>query len=95
MNPDTPAPPAPANPYWHRFANNVIACKSLVDSYLDAGFHCTKATAYVNASKLRRKPVVDDYIRYCVEQAYQQCRAEQMKRDEDTFRLYQRKFLQR
>jgi hypothetical protein len=68
-------PPPPSNPNWHRFANNVIGCKSLVDSYFAAGFHCSKATAYVNASKLRRKPVVDEYIQYWTQlqsQQYQQ-----------------------
>ena len=83
MKPETPAPPPPANPYWHRFANNVIGFKSLVDSYLAAGFQCTRATAYVNASRLRRKPVVDDYIRYWVDRRYQ----ERMKQHREAFRI--------
>lgn len=87
MNPEPPAPPPPSNPYWHRFANNVIGCKSLVDSYLDAGFHCTKATAYVNASKLRRKPAVADYIRYWVDREYQQRQEERMKQHQAMFRI--------
>ena len=68
----TTPPPPPSNPNWHRFANNVLGCKSLVEAYLAAGFHCTRATAYVNASKLRRKPAVDEYIRYWGEQQHQQ-----------------------
>jgi len=87
MNPETPVPSPPSNPYWHRFANNVIGCKSLVDSYLDAGFHCTKATAYVNASRLRRKPVVAEYIRYWMDRQHQQRQAERTKRDREAFRI--------
>ena len=87
MNTETPAPPPPANPNWHRFANSVIGCKSLVDSYLAAGFQCTKATAYVNASRLRRKPVVDEYIRYWVDRASQQRLEERRRKDEEFFRM--------
>ena len=75
MNLENPAPPEvppPTNSNWHRFANNVINCKSLVDSYLEAGFRCTKATAYVNASRLRRKPAVADYIEYWTKRLYAQ-----------------------
>lgn len=95
MNPETPAPPPPSNPCWHRFANNVSGCKSLVDSYLAAGFECTKATAYVNASKLRRKPVVADYIRYWAEQEYQQRQDERMKLEEEVFKMTLRRFFKR
>jgi phage terminase small subunit len=55
-------PTPPLNPKWHCFADHVIGCKSLVEAYLAAGFHCTRSTAYVNASKLRRKPAVAEYI---------------------------------
>ena len=87
MNPELTAPPPPSNPYWHRFANNVIGCKSLVDSYLDAGFQCTKATAYVNASKLRRKPVVAECIRYWVDREYRQRQEERMKQHRQAVRI--------
>lgn len=95
MNPELTAPPPPSNPYWHRFANNVIGCKSLVDSYLAAGFQCTKATAYVNASKLRRKPVVAEYIRYWVDRQSQRRRDERMKRDEEAFKMPLRRLFKR
>ena len=72
---NTTPPPPPANPNWHRFANNVIGFKSLVDSYLAAGFKCTKVTAYVNASRLRKKPEVAEYIRYWIDRQYQQRQA--------------------
>ena len=87
MDPKPTTPPPPSNPNWHRFANHVIGCKSLVDSYLAAGFQCTKATAYVNASKLRKKPVVDEYIQYWVGWEYQHRGEEQMKRDWAGFRM--------
>ena len=69
---NTTPPPPPSNPNWHRFANNVIGFNSLVDSYLAAGFKCTRATAYVNASRLRNKPAVAEYIRYWIERQYQE-----------------------
>ncbi len=62
--PPPPPPPPPANPKWHSFANHVLGGKSLVDAYLAAGFQSTRAAAYVNASKLRRKPAVATYIGY-------------------------------
>jgi|GEM_PF-4717081 len=95
MNTETPAPPPPANPNWHRFANSVIGYHSLVDSYLAAGFQCTKATAYVNASRLRRKPVVAEYIRYWMDRHYQERQAEQKKRDEEASRMRLQKFFNR
>jgi phage terminase small subunit len=87
MKPETTAPSPPSNPNWHRFANNVIGCKSLVDSYLAAGFQCTKATAYVNASKLRRKPVVAEYIRYWVDREYRQRQEERRSQHQALFRI--------
>ncbi len=56
------APPPPANPAWHRFANHVIEGKYLVDSYLAAGYKCSRSSGYVKASILRKKPVVAAYI---------------------------------
>lgn len=95
MNTETTAPPPPSNSNWHRFANNVIGYKSLVDSYLDAGFHCTRATAYVNASKLRRKPVVADYIRYWMDRHYQERQAERAKRDEEASKMHLQRIFNR
>jgi phage terminase small subunit len=61
--------------------------KSLADSYLAAGFQCTKATAYVNASKLSSKPVVAAYIRYWMDRRDQESREKQMKKYEFTPKL--------
>ncbi len=87
MNPETTAPPPPANPNWHRFADNVMAGKSLVDSYLAAGFQCTRASAYVNASKLSSKPVVAVYIRYWLDRRYREHQEKLMNRDRELFRF--------
>jgi phage terminase small subunit len=57
-------PPPPTNVRWHRFANSVIEGTYLVEAYLEAGFTCAKTSAYVLASRLRRKPEVDVYIEY-------------------------------
>jgi hypothetical protein len=70
---DPPSPPEDAR--HHHFAVLVFQGRSLADAYQEAGFQCTRATAYVNGHRLRRKPAVADYIAALVQ-------AEQMAREE-------------
>jgi hypothetical protein len=69
-----PAPPA-LKASWSRFAVLVADGRYLVDAYLSAGFQCTRATAYVNASKLRKKPAVASAIDSLLRQERERSRA--------------------
>jgi hypothetical protein len=54
--------PPPTDPRHQRFAVLVSQGRYLADAYQQAGFQCSRATAYVNGHRLRRKPAVADYI---------------------------------
>lgn len=60
--PALPPPVPPADPRHHRFALNYLALHTLVDSYLLAGFQCKRTTAYVNSSRLIRRPDVAAFL---------------------------------
>jgi phage terminase small subunit len=55
-------PPPPADPRHHLFAVLVSKGRYLAEAYQEAGFQCSRATAYVNGHRLSRKPAVADYI---------------------------------
>jgi hypothetical protein len=55
-------PPLPADPRHQRFAVLVSKGSYLADAYQEAGFQCSRASAYVNGHRLSRKPAVADYI---------------------------------
>ena len=54
--------PPPADPRHQRFAVLVTQGRYLADAYQEAGFQCSRATAYVNGHRLRHKPAVAKYI---------------------------------
>ena len=60
--PALPPPIPPADPRHHQFALNRLACHSLVDSYLLAGFQCKRTTAYVNSHRLSHRPDVAAFL---------------------------------
>ncbi len=62
QTPTLPPPIPPADPRHHQFALNWLACHSLVDSYLLAGFQCKRTTAYVNSHRLSRRPDVVAFL---------------------------------
>lgn len=56
------SPIPPADPRHHRFAILVLKYRYYVDAYLEAGFNCSRATAYVYGHRLSRRPDVANYI---------------------------------
>lgn len=62
MNAGPDSIPLPKEPRHQRFADLVLRGGPLVDSYLKAGFKCSRATANANAKKLRKRPDVAAYI---------------------------------
>lgn len=56
------SPIPPADSRHHRFALLVFHGSNYANAYQDAGFNCTRATAYVNGHRLSRKADVASYL---------------------------------
>ena len=87
----TPLPDPPKNPRHHQFAVLVSKGSFLVDAYLKVGYQCTRATAYVNGHKLRRRPEVANYIKALMDRVWEEKLAEwDRQREQDLQRLLAR-----
>lgn len=61
--------PLPREPRHQRFADLMLAGKSMVEAYLTAGFRCTRQAAKTGATKIRKRPDVVAYMHAIQERA--------------------------
>jgi DNA-directed RNA polymerase subunit F len=60
--PISPAFPLPGDPRHQRVADLYLSGRPGVDAYLEAGFKCTRESAYQNAKRVLKRPDVVAYM---------------------------------